>query len=204
MVFPIPGKGRPLQRYSDQGCRLVVGCIPYRFKSDGTERTKNEVEVLVVSSPKSQDVMFPKGGWEFGESIKEAACRETLEEAGVLGNVEDELGTWRFKSKSQEIYHEGYMFPLLVTEELDLWPEKNVRKRAWMTVVEARDACKQWWMKEALDRLINRLPSPDDLSPARPAEEQEIALATPVEQRIVPAIQANTEEEQDVLPSSLS
>ena len=73
-----------------------------------------------------------------------------------------------------------------------------------MTVVEARDACKQWWMKEALDRLINRLPSPDELSPARPADEQEIALATPVEQRFVPAIQANIEEEQDVLPSSLS
>lgn len=28
-----------------------------------------------------------QGGWEIDESIEEAATRETLEEAGVLGNV---------------------------------------------------------------------------------------------------------------------
>lgn len=43
-----------------------------------------------------------------------------------------ELGKWRFKSKSQSIYHEGYMFPLLVTEQLSFWPEQNLRKRAWV------------------------------------------------------------------------
>lgn len=46
-----------------------------------------------------------------------------------------ELGNWRFKSKSQGIYHEGYMFPLLVTEQLSLWPEQNVRRRAWVSVL---------------------------------------------------------------------
>lgn len=29
-----------------------------------------------------------QGGWELDESVEEAACRESLEEAGVLGNVE--------------------------------------------------------------------------------------------------------------------
>lgn len=46
-----------------------------------------------------------------------------------------ELGKWRFKSKSQGIYHEGYMFPLLVTEQLSLWPEQNLRKRAWVSIL---------------------------------------------------------------------
>lgn len=29
-----------------------------------------------------------QGGWELDESVEEAACRESLEEAGVLGDVQ--------------------------------------------------------------------------------------------------------------------
>lgn len=108
-----------------------------------------------------------QGGWELDESVEEAASRESLEEAGVLGHVQvsnntilkmsgkingsyiiqhrrinpnpnvtfmvqHELGTWSYKSKNRDIYHEGYMFPLLVTEQLELWPEKNSRQRVWV------------------------------------------------------------------------
>ncbi|KAI5678223.1 hypothetical protein M9H77_09173 [Catharanthus roseus] len=158
MVCLVSRTGRQLQRYN-KGRRLVVGCIPYRYKAGGimNGKTNEDLEVLVVSSQKGPDMMFPKGGWEVDESLKEAARRESLEEAGVLGNVENELGKWRFMSKSNGKYHEGYMFPLFVTEQLDLWPEHNVRRRAWMSVAEAREVCKHWWMKEALDRLVNRL-----------------------------------------------
>ncbi|GAA0162693.1 phosphatase [Lithospermum erythrorhizon] len=163
MVVLVSRTGRHLQRYNKDR-RLVVGCIPYRYKDGKDWAVDDEFEVLVISSQNGQGMLFPKGGWELDESAKEAASRETLEEAGVLGNVERELGRWRFKSKSQEIFHECYMFPLLVTEQLDLWPEKNVRKREWMTVSEARKVCKYWWMKEALDKLVERLmpPSLDD------------------------------------------
>ncbi|KAK8579554.1 hypothetical protein V6N13_142745 [Hibiscus sabdariffa] len=80
--------GRHLQRYDNLGRRQVVGCIPYRFKcgSDGT--ISDDLEVLVISSQKGPKMMFPKGGWEIDESIEEAALRESIEEAGVLGNVE--------------------------------------------------------------------------------------------------------------------
>ncbi|CAA3009283.1 SUPPRESSOR OF ABI3-5 [Olea europaea subsp. europaea] len=37
----------------------------------------------------------------------------------------DKLGEWIFKSRSRDTFHEGYMFPMLVTEEFDVWPEKN-------------------------------------------------------------------------------
>ncbi|KAH6773909.1 nudix hydrolase-like protein 17 [Perilla frutescens var. hirtella] len=153
--------GRNMQRYSNQDHRLVVGCIPYRYKNvkiNGRSED-HEFEVLVISSKKSEAMMFPKGGWESDESVEEAASRETLEEAGVLGKVECELGRWIFKSKSRELYRQGFMFPLLVTQQLDLWPEKTARKREWVSVSEAREACQQWWMKEALDILVNRLKS---------------------------------------------
>ncbi|KAI3453167.1 hypothetical protein Pfo_009830 [Paulownia fortunei] len=158
MVYMAARTGRHLQRYN-QDHRLVVGCIPYRYKIGKNGTPENELEVLVISSKKNQAMMFPKGGWEVDESVEEAASRESLEEAGVLGNVECELGRWIFKSKSRELYHEGFMFPLLVTQQLDLWPEKCARKREWMSVAEAREACGQWWMKEALDILVDRLTS---------------------------------------------
>lgn len=139
------------------GGRQVVGCIPYRYKEDIDGNMSNELEVLVVSSQKSQRLMFPKGGWELDESVEEAASRESLEEAGVIGNVECELGQWNFISKRYGIYYEGYMFPLFVKEQLDQWPEKNVRRRVWMTVAQAREVCQHWWMKEALDILVQRL-----------------------------------------------
>ncbi|GAB2302636.1 Nudix hydrolase 17, mitochondrial [Dionaea muscipula] len=92
---------------------------------------------------------------------KKSAHRESLEEAGVLGSLEGELGTWSYKSKSHNTIYEGCIFSLLVEEQLDLWPEKNVQQRLWMTVGEAaKEVCGHWWMKEDLDVLIQRLAAP--------------------------------------------
>lgn len=110
----------------------------------------------MITSQKSSRKMFPKGGWELDENIELAASRETLEEAGVVGMLGEKLGEWIFKSKSQEKYHQGSMFPMLVTEELDVWPEKGLRKRVWMTVNEAREACTDIWMKEALEAFVSQ------------------------------------------------
>ncbi|KAH7529225.1 nudix hydrolase 18, mitochondrial [Ziziphus jujuba] len=156
MVSLVSRKGRHLQRYDNKGCRQVVGCIPYRFRHATKCSSVEELEVLLISSQKSQAMMFPKGGWEIDESMEEAALRETIEEAGVLGKVENKLGKWRYKSKSQGTTHEGHMFALLVKQQLDLWPEQNVRKRRWLTVSEAKEVCQHSWMKEALDELVRR------------------------------------------------
>ncbi|XP_040996937.1 nudix hydrolase 18, mitochondrial-like [Juglans microcarpa x Juglans regia] len=148
--------GRLFQRYNSKGYRQVVGCIPYRYRKTNQSSSFEDIEVLVVSSQKSQAMMFPKGGWEMDECKEVAARRETLEEAGVDGKVQKMLGKWNYKSKRHGKMHEGYMFPLLVTKQLDIWPEKNLRERRWMSVKEAREVCQQGWMKEALDRLVSR------------------------------------------------
>lgn len=155
--------GRDLQRYND-GCRQVVGCIPYRYRKTNELSTIqgtqiDDLEFLLISSQKSPKWMFPKGGWETDEALEDAALRETFEESGVIGDVEvqEYLGTWSFKSKSQGTFHEGHMFPLLVTEELDDWPEKTVRKRLWLKFSEAREVCWHSWMKEALDVFASKI-----------------------------------------------
>ncbi|XP_038906538.1 nudix hydrolase 18, mitochondrial-like [Benincasa hispida] len=159
MVSLVSRTGRHLQRYDIRGRRQVVGCIPYRYKTTKKSALDNieELEVLVISSQKGKGMLFPKGGWETDESITEAASRETLEEAGVRGIVQGELGSWSFKSKTYDTFYEGYMFPLLVKEQLEFWPEKNFRQRVWMSAHEAREVCQHWWMKEALDILVGRL-----------------------------------------------
>ncbi|GJV11663.1 NUDIX hydrolase 17, mitochondrial-like protein [Tanacetum coccineum] len=117
--------GRQLQRYNKGQQRQVVGCIPYRINNN------NALEVLVISAQrKGKGMLFPKGGWECDETIKEAALRESIEEAGVYGIVEGEL---------------------------EFWPEKDIRRRAWVSVENAKEVCQYTWMKEALDLLVIRL-----------------------------------------------
>ncbi|KAF3786862.1 Diphosphoinositol polyphosphate phosphohydrolase 2 [Nymphaea thermarum] len=168
-------------------------CIPYRFTANDSNENGfgKKLEVLMISSQKGKGVLFPKGGWETDESLGEAAGREALEEAGVRGDIGDLLGEWIFKSKShKDTYRVGYMFPLHVTEQLDWWPEKNVRERKWVclkifeiatifssctkkaitelccnwfwqvTVGEARASCQYLWMREALELLIRRTTRP--------------------------------------------
>ncbi|PNY00823.1 nudix hydrolase mitochondrial-like, partial [Trifolium pratense] len=89
VVTLVSRTGRELQRYR-KGRRQVVGCIPYRYKigEKNSLDVSDELEVLVISSQKGKGMLFPKGGWELDESQKEAALRETIEEAGVRGIVE--------------------------------------------------------------------------------------------------------------------
>ncbi|XP_042459006.1 nudix hydrolase 17, mitochondrial-like [Zingiber officinale] len=157
MVALVSRHGRMLQRYR-AGRRLVVGCIPYKFKIDKpcSESIDRAIEVLVISSQKGPELMFPKGGWELDETLPAAAAREAFEEAGVRGNFEGELlGKWL--SKEQDKIH--YMFAMRATEMLQQWPEMNRRERKWVTVAEARQVCKHSWMREALDRLEELVPS---------------------------------------------
>lgn len=88
--------GRQRQRYQDN-LRLVSGCIPYRLAKDVEDQStdlESRIEVLMISSPNRDDLVFPKGGWEDDESVEEAAHREALEEAGVRGNLKVSLGKY--------------------------------------------------------------------------------------------------------------
>nr|GEU85479.1 NUDIX hydrolase 18, mitochondrial-like [Tanacetum cinerariifolium] len=159
MVAMVARSGRQLQRYN-KGHRQVVGCIPYRIKSNKGNNLEDALEVLVISAQrKGKGMLVSKGGWESDESLKEAALREFVEEAGVFGTVEKILGQWNFKSKTNDSSYEGFMFPLLVKEQLECWPEKDIHQRFWVSVPKAKEVCQQSWMKEALDLLVSRLES---------------------------------------------
>ena len=100
--------------------------------------------------------IFPQGGWETDESPEEAARRETVEEAGVRGEL-DTPGLGEFHFYSSKPGHNGvprrctaYMYVLHVSEVLEEWPEARERQRQWMAPRQAMDACRYDWMKQAL------------------------------------------------------
>uniref|UniRef100_A0A0D9XSN9 Nudix hydrolase domain-containing protein n=2 Tax=Leersia perrieri TaxID=77586 RepID=A0A0D9XSN9_9ORYZ len=177
-------QGRLRQRY--EGCyRLVSGCIPYMIKDVGENNSSmqddhvlDRLQVLMISTPKRRDLIFPKGGWEDDESIEEAACREAFEEAGVKGVISGTpLGEWIFKSKSKqnscglEGACKGFMFALQATELLESWPEQTTHGRKWVPVEEAYGLCRYDWIREALDKLKEQLMfAGDDLSSSQSME----------------------------------
>lgn len=115
----------------------------------------------MISTANRHNLVFPKGGWEDDEDIKDAACREALEEAGVKGILSDEpLGVWEFQSKSRENSCSaargcrGHLYAMKVTQELDSWPEQAIYVRKWLTVDEAFEVCRYDWMRDALGRLL--------------------------------------------------
>lgn len=186
-------QGRQQQRYGEAGERLVAGCIPIRYNGNGCGVDK--VEVLLVTRKCGRGWIFPKGGWENDEQTPEqAAMRETVEEAGARGEIEEPiLGTFPFlshKHGDEDRSHYqclAYMYVMRVEELLDEWPEQQERQRCWFSLPEVCDRCAQGWMRKALCVWVNRngwndivlrLQVPPKLEPPQPNGliEQQIAV----------------------------
>ena len=108
--------------------------------------------MLMVTNKHNDSLIFPKGGWETDETAAEAAARETMEEAGVRGDTSP-LGDFAFDSKMKDGKKTPCVcsvFVMNVTEEMEVWPESNARKRRWCAPPAAVAACKHQWMRDAL------------------------------------------------------
>jgi ADP-ribose pyrophosphatase YjhB (NUDIX family) len=107
------------------------GVIPYRKKD-------NEIEVLLITSLKKKSWIIPKGFIEFNLTPFESAKKEAFEEAGVTGTNETfELGMFKRKKKSGNCVIKIYSME--VSEFLEDYPEKNLRKRKWFSIKEAAE-----------------------------------------------------------------
>lgn len=137
----------------------MAGCIPVRISGERPE----DVSVLLISSRGGKGYCFPKGGWEDDETVEAAAKRETVEEAGVRGCLEEPIvGAFAFSSGKPDTTsrHNGKciasIFVMHVEEELEVWPEGHERKRFWCPLAEASDSIRYDWMRQALLVWIQR------------------------------------------------
>ena len=90
-------------------------------------------QIYLISSRKDREKWkLPGGGIEEGESITQTAIRETLEEAGVSGRVDNYLGDYENKIKKTLTYTVTF----ISTKIHDTW-EENSRNRGWFNIYKA-------------------------------------------------------------------
>lgn len=106
------------------------GAIPYRFEG-------GELQILCITSRISKKWIVPKGVWDAGLDLNEVAAKETWEEAGVVGTIDDRaLGIYEEDNEGRIDRVE--LFALAVEKQEEDWPEKSFRERRWLGFDEAR------------------------------------------------------------------
>ncbi|MGI9390673.1 MAG: NUDIX hydrolase [Boseongicola sp.] len=133
-VTKIKQKALHLADHDKRGVRTQFGALCWRKQSD-------DVQVLLVTSRKSQRWILPKGWPVDGATPAEAALTEAWEEAGVVGKVKTTcLGIFSY---SKELSDDSNLpcvvavFPVNVSALKKNWPEKDYRKRKWYSLKKA-------------------------------------------------------------------
>ena len=103
--------------------------IPFRIRH-------KRVEIALVTTLRGKRWVIPKGSLDEGERARDAAIRETVEEAGLMGDLERKpLGHYNFTRANEKYVVEVYL--MRVTRVLDSWLEARLRTRRWIAVDKA-------------------------------------------------------------------
>ena len=113
---------------------LQAALLPWRKSARG-------VEIMLVTSRGTGRWILPKGWPEEGETLRDSAMREALEEAGVEGNAADTaLGSYfydKILSSGLRRRCEVRVFAMQVKEQRKNWPERGERDRKWYSPQDA-------------------------------------------------------------------
>ncbi|MEM9422992.1 MAG: NUDIX domain-containing protein [Pseudomonadota bacterium] len=118
--------------------KQLYGVIPYKVEDDC-------VWVMMVTSQTRKRWIFPNGNIEKGETGAQAAAREAFEEAGVKGSIDKKHTIDAIIGKSAPDGIEDVsveFFAMEVLKQADKWPEKDERKRRWLTLDKAKSVIK--------------------------------------------------------------
>jgi len=103
--------------------------IPFRIRDE-------RVEIALVTTLSGKRWVVPKGSLDEGEQSRDAAIRETEEEAGLIGDLEPRsLGRYHFTRSNERYVVEVYV--MRVTMVLDHWLEAGLRRRRWIAIDKA-------------------------------------------------------------------
>lgn len=120
-----------------------AGVIPYRIK-------KKELQILLISTRSGKNWTIPKGIVEERLEDSESAMKEAFEEAGLIGNI-DETISWQFRFRKWGGICDVRLYPMVVDNELDEFPENDLRKKKWLSV---KDAIKLVKFEKVKDHIL--------------------------------------------------
>lgn len=138
-------KSRPirLRKGHKTDLRTQFGALVYRVKKD-------KLQILLITTRRTQSWSIPKGWPMSGKTPAEAAAREAWEEAGVKGVTHDQpLGYFTYskvvETRGGEMPLPIFVavYPLAAQEVLDDFPECDQRKRKWMSPKKAAFAVRE-------------------------------------------------------------
>ncbi|MCB9872150.1 MAG: histidine phosphatase family protein [Planctomycetes bacterium] len=129
--FPVPtGKGIAL-RERPSYCYRQAGAVPYRLRG-------GKVEVLLVGRSGAVRRSVPRGIQHLDRTPESSARQHALEQAGVRGVIDRDLGTARVQKWGARC--RVAMFRLRVDDELppEAWAGGTECERLWLPAGEAR------------------------------------------------------------------
>lgn len=138
MTIVKPGKPNKAKKKSGEAVEQKalarqVAALPWRFS--------DRLEIMLVSSRETRRWIIPKGWPMAGRGASTAAAIEALEEAGLLGAIDDvPFGQFTYAkkfSRGKSALCEVDVFPLRVTRQRADWPEKDQRETRWFPADEA-------------------------------------------------------------------
>jgi len=124
--------------------RLIeqAGAIAVRGRGD-------QAEVVLVRARRSPAWIFPKGHIDAGETAAQAAVRELLEEAGVVGEAVAPVGSSRFSSGAEQIEVAYYLVRVLglgiAAEQREVRWCRFIDARARLTYADSRRLLEDAW-----------------------------------------------------------
>ena len=112
---------------------------------------------MLVTSRQTRRWIIPKGWPHKGKAPHHSAAREAFEEAGVVGAVASRpAGSFAYRKRLKSgrvVVCEVHVFPLRVSHQTKLWPERRQREVKWVSAKEAADTVRE----PRLSAIIRRL-----------------------------------------------
>jgi 8-oxo-dGTP pyrophosphatase MutT (NUDIX family) len=102
---------------------------------------------MLVTSRETRRWIIPKGWPHKGKAPHHSAAREAFEEAGVVGAVASRpAGSFAYRKRLKSgrvVVCEVHVFPLRVSHQTKLWPERRQREVKWVSAKEAADTVRE-------------------------------------------------------------
>ncbi len=106
---------------------LEIGAFPFLLK-------KGKIQIIIITSTSGKSWILPKGHPENHLNKSQVAELETYEEAGVKGTIINSKLRKEFKWDEDNML---IIYPLLIKDILDTWPEQDIRERRLVSIKKA-------------------------------------------------------------------